>query len=384
MRRAELAARDDLGRPLEHGRPPQHEPHLMRHLSRAAPRHAWRRPDPARAASRRTRGDPASTASSTASRCAAVQVHTHTTSTPATSSSERRRRLRRRDDARPGPRGRVGVVGERERRVDELRVGELLQHVRVHGADVPAAHEPDPHHGLLPRAVRRATPDRPNASRSDRGPRRRRARLRRDARRARRPATRHRRVQGHPAHRRRRGAATTRHRADAHRVSTRRRRATRARWPGTTVLTSVAAGSVLRAGPRLEVAVADLQRDRARLEVGVAQARGHAIRQAHQLAVALGLRVEIDGERLFRPDRLRFVFRHHCARVVVAREREQPAPQRIAERSNERRLGQLGDLTDRVHAHAFEALQRRRADAPQARNGETARGKRARYPAQPR
>ena len=96
----------------EHRRPPQHEPDLVRHPleQRRDPLGAPR--GRARAASRRTRAGPRRPPASTAARCAAVQVHTHTDVDRRDAARRASRPARRRGGwATRAARSRVGVVG---------------------------------------------------------------------------------------------------------------------------------------------------------------------------------------------------------------------------------------------------------------------------------
>ena len=332
-------------------------------------------------------GRPASTASSTASRCAAVHVHTHTTSTLVEQLGERGRRFAAVVARRPAPRGRDRRRSVAVRRgVDEPGLGELLQHVRVHGADVPAPDQPDAHHRVLPHVVGRpASPAAPNASRSGRAPRRPRARPRPGARRGRRPRRSRRRARARLARRRCASSCdsdTPRSRTPRSTVEV--RRAARVPSPGTTVLTSVASGIVRDrvvvskspkrifsvSGPRLHPGAPQPACSRGRRG---ARARGRR-RRASCRSTANVSSAPIDfASRSGTTSRGSSLRASACSRC----------PSDVPERRDEHRLRQRGDLADRVHPHALEPLQRRRARRPTGATPAAARGTRARCRARP-
>ena len=207
------------------------------------------------------------------------------------------------------------------------------------------------------------------ARRTDRAPRRPRARPRRGARR-RASALRRRRRRGRARPARRRPALELRQRdaeqPDAARAVERVEQLARGREEHRAHVGRGGHGA--RHGSRVsKFAEADLQRDRARLRARPAAAGRDPVDEPHQLAVARR-RASRRSTANVSSAPIDFASRsgttaRGSSLHASARSR---CPSESPSAADERRLRQRGDLADRVHAHALEPAQRRRARRPRA------------------
>ena len=111
------------------------------------------------------------------------------------------------------------------------------------------------------------------------------------------------------------------------------------------------------AGP--EIMVAQLDRDRARLEPGLAQVVRHAPHQAEQLGVERRVRVKVLGEGLLPTHRLRLAPSHDLAAPLAAQAPVEPLTRTRACPAHQRCLidpHRLGDGAEMVATQSFQQL----------------------------